>query len=296
MERVANDAADVLIRTTGQPVNWPFNLGALEVVGLAENDAGMNSIINSLSMRKLENLRQMCATANWDSQPNVALAVKSLFGNSEKFEISLFDETTGQAVWPVVYPRWHSGPSGVENSLEVVVVKRLVGVAGMRIENVIENVHHLVGHLGGQWRQMEFNVKCQRDLDTRDWYILFDRKDNWENNNASNFKFYVNAIKKNEDNAEDVFQLTPPRGYFPIAMRWHAIDIPTLGPAWPKYETYVARPWGNALHRGNNFIRFRVVGPKEYLIDVYIISVPRCTPVEFLGLPPVASLEVKLWR
>lgn len=38
MERTANDAADVLVRTTGRPVNWSDNWNALELMGLTEND------------------------------------------------------------------------------------------------------------------------------------------------------------------------------------------------------------------------------------------------------------------
>lgn len=220
----------------------------------------------------------------------MALGVKRLFDNSEKFEISLVDETVGQIIWPVVYPRWQPGkPSGVENSLEVVVVRRLVSIAGITIENVIENVAHLTAG-GEQYWKLFFTVKRQRDLDSRDWYILMVRHDNLENNVAANFKLLVNTEKANE------LQIQPPRGYQPLKMHWHGTDIPPQEPNEYEEQFNQKLAWGENLHPGQNYIKFRVVGPPNYEIDVYIISVPRCTPIEYLGVPPFATLEVKLWK
>ncbi|MDI6643334.1 MAG: hypothetical protein QMD95_04740, partial [Candidatus Hodarchaeaceae archaeon] len=58
LERTANDAADVLVRTAGDPPDWWQNIENLKTLGLAENTPGGTPLYNNLSMRKFENLRQ----------------------------------------------------------------------------------------------------------------------------------------------------------------------------------------------------------------------------------------------
>lgn len=277
LERVANDAADVLVKTAGDPQNWWESFNTLETPGLVENNPGGKSVQNSLSMTRFENLRNLCASGNW--QGSARQAVMNLFDGSENFEIRLIDETTGENLWRPIYPRWDvNATSGVENSLEVVVVKRLVTL-GVEVENKIENIIHIKHP---EEREMCFTVG-QNELNTRDWYLVLKRYIPppptmpevriWVNREipspgAGSWDF------KSQSKDETLFR-----------MRWHERDYPDGS----DYASPVI------LHGGQNYIWIWVSG-RNYPVDVLIVSLPKCSPSEFVALPGVATLEVTLWR
>jgi hypothetical protein len=105
LERIANDAADALMRTAGIPENWEENILVLETPGLAEvNRSG--SLRNMLSVIKLGWLRHLCRSSSWvdPRNENAVMALKALFGGSEHFEINLYGEN-GERMWSI-WPGW----------------------------------------------------------------------------------------------------------------------------------------------------------------------------------------------
>ncbi|MEM2977922.1 MAG: hypothetical protein QXM46_01380 [Candidatus Hadarchaeales archaeon] len=80
LERVAGDAAEALIKTKGLPENWEDSPSSLEVLGLAKNP-------NTIDLRKLAYLRELCKSENWNSRPEVQ-AVRRLFGG-QNFEVRI---------------------------------------------------------------------------------------------------------------------------------------------------------------------------------------------------------------
>ncbi len=263
LERTVNDAADVLVKTAGRPSNWEDNVEDLETLGLALTQ-------NSFSIRKFENLRRLSASENWDTKTNAAQAVKGLFNNSENFEIRLIDENTGENLCPPVYPRWDvKTTSGVENSLEVVVVKRLVAIGEVDISGEIRGMLHVTGP---PMYYLEFTVR-PGELDSRDWYITVRPAEPgkptvwiWVNHDPDeefeNFDYHYPEMK--------------PPIYKP---RYHGEDDDIPVP----------------LHEGINYLWVRVSGMGN-LADLFVTALPRCSPSDWVLLPEFATLEVKLWR
>lgn len=274
LERTANDAADVLVKTAGDPPNWSQNVGTLETLGLAENDSAGTPILNSLSVGKFENLRQLCASANWDTNPDAAQAVRALFGNSENFEIRLIDENTGENLWPSIYPRWDvKATSGAENSLEVVVVKRLISTH-VEVENRLENIVHVKGAPENYY--MEFTVGLN-ELTTRDWYIVV-KQDPPPPPQQPETKIWVNRTSGSKD-------FHYPSDEPPYILSWHYPQEPLPDPPT------------DDIAEGTNFLFIKTVGKKvPQSLEISVVSLPWCSPSRFVELPPTATLEVKLWR
>lgn len=274
LERTANDAADVLVKTVGKPLNWWQNFENLETLGLAENDSAGNPIQNYLSMRKFKNLRHLCASTNWTDPAKQA--VIEFFGGFENFEIRLIDETTGENLWSSIYPRWDvRAASGVENSIEVVVVKRLIAT-GVEVENRIENVTHIKQP---EWHTVYFTVE-QNELDTRDWYVVVTRYLP-PPPVVPEVRIWVN---RDPSDSGDWDWKSPP-DESPFKIRWHGVDYPDVSDyAFPQ-----------RLQVGQNYILIRVTG-KRAPVNISVVSLPRCSSSEFAALPGVGTLEVMLWR
>ncbi|MEM2889876.1 MAG: hypothetical protein QW358_00810 [Candidatus Hadarchaeum sp.] len=277
LEQTANDAANALVKTGGIPDDWPKQPIYIETIGLSITDQHGFPIPNSLSLQKLENLRQLCKNEIWESYPATSQAIKALFNSSEKFEILLIDETTGENLWPPVYPRWDIKKfSGVQESTEVVVVKRLVAT-NVITENILENLIH-IGKPPSY--QICFNVG-PGELNTRDWYIVLKRSlppppiqpevRIWVNRNPP-------------DGGGDWDFKSPPRDS-PFRIRCEGVDYPDGSDyAFPA-----------PLHEGQNFI-WIIISGKNAPVNVSIVSLPRGSPPKLVELPPVATLVVKLWR
>jgi hypothetical protein len=266
LERTANDAADVLVKTSGWPINWSDNVSCLEVPGLMENDIFGMAVPNSLSMRRFENLRRLCASYYWNSLVSAAQAVKNIFDNSEKFMISLLSEVTGENIWPPIYPGWDMLPSsGVENSLEVVVVKRLVST-GMMIENVIENIVH-----ENQASKKIYFTVAPTELDIYDWYVVLVA-------HSPSYKPELRIWVNRDPDGLGNWDYKVPPDMPPFKLRWHGIDYPQV-----------------SLREGQNYIKIMALGSGNP-VDVYVVKFRRCTPSDFALLPPFCTLEVKLWR
>lgn len=277
LEQAANDASDVLVKTVGRPNNWWANFTSLETVGLADSDRNGNSMPNSLSMGKFENLRQFCKSTNWNGYPNTARAIMSLFENSDKFEISLMDENSGENLWPRIYPQWNvKSTSGAQGSLDVAVVKRLVSTS-VKTENTIDNLIHTGTP---PFFNMYFTIE-PGELDTRDWYIVLNRHLPPPPVQPE-VRIWVNRVAPGGGGNYD---FKSPSDATPFRMRWNGLDYPDGS----HYSFPVP------LQEGQNFVWIRVYG-KNAPVDVYIVSLPKGSPSRLVELPPVATLEVKLWR
>lgn len=276
LEQTAIKAADVLVRTNGTPADWWTRPTYLETVGLSQNGSDGAPIPNCLSVVKLENLRQLCQANTWERQPNISRAIMGLFDNSEKFEILLIGENTGENLWPPVYPCWDIRPSGADNSLEVIIVKRLIAT-DVRKENIIENLVHLSKP---PYYLVYFNVD-PGELNTRDWYVVLTRHLPPPPVQPE-VRIWVNR--------------NPPDG----GGDWDFKSLPDVSPFRIRYDG-IDYPDGSdyafpvPLREGQNFIWIRVSG-KYAPVDVSIISLPRKSPTKLVELPPTATLVVKLWR
>jgi len=283
LERTANDAADVLIKTVGRPSNWEENVENLETLGLVLAP-------NRLSMKKFEELRSLCAWENWGNNPaksDAEQAVRDLFGNSENFEIRLIDENTGEEMWQSIWPRWQSGTtSGAAASLEVVVVKRLVAITEIDIREEIRGILRISGppHI----YRLDFEVESG-GLDTLDWYIVLRPSKTTQ----PVVKIWVNREVEETETWDYHFpDMKPPSYgqavpiYQPIyEIRYHGED----GVGSQSAENFVP------LHEGSNFIEIKVTGAEE-TVDVFIIVLPRCSPSGWTLLGEFGTLEVRLWR
>jgi hypothetical protein len=131
LERVTNDAADVLIKTLGEPGNWWENAETLEVLGFAEENGG-NPVQNTVDIKRFGQFMSLTYSDNWVDPGNAGAvdAIKKFFGGYENFEVRILDENENE-LWHA-FPGWATGvageKSGAENSLEVAVVRRLVAV------------------------------------------------------------------------------------------------------------------------------------------------------------------------
>ncbi len=264
LERTANDAADVLVKTQGIQENWHKTVPIVETPGLSLGP------INHISFGKLGGLA--CILDNWDNPAweDAVQAVKGLFGGSEKFEVAIFNES-GDEMWRI-WPRDETENSSLENSLEVVVVRRSV------IANYGENRYSS----GQLWNENGGRVVFGTEnfwigpgeLQAFDWYAIL---------------------------------LTIGRAGLPVEIY---INIPPVTPPTYKF-TPPYQPGGDVWpdeHGGmdeylveNAYNTIAVVSegkPQTWAI-IYLVVVPACSQPEnaILALAPKpAILEVKLWR
>ncbi len=349
LERTANDASDVLVKTLGRPDGWENDITTLETLGLAEENEG-RPVQNALDVGKLGLLRELCRAGNWDPSKSEVQAVMDLFGGSENFEIKLArkellwrellagldfeneitlfgveievdaenmgavidvqvelewdkEVETGaerapeftlvvqaenlsvevivgggvMEVWSKltlwdIWPGWDvEDSSGVENSLEVVVVRRSVATRSGSIKGEVRSLVHL---LTPTWNDyiLDFEI-YPGELDAFDWYIVL--RPSKESSPTTHIWVNRPAVGGKD------YDFPPDTIFTP---RHHGADDPTLV---------------NPLVEGSNYLTIRVKGSKWEWVDVYIIAVPSCTSLEAARLAPdkvPATLEVKLWR
>jgi len=279
LEQTANDAAEVLVKTSGTPENWEADINGLETPGLTESERG-HPLNNTLSIIKLGWLRDLLRYDNWQAyqNENAVGAVRALFGGSDNFEINIYGADGG--VWWSMWPGWDvESSSGSENSLEVAVVKRPVVVrsgAGMRSE--AKGLQHLTAGPSGQYYTLDFLVN-RGELDVFDWYVLL-RPSGSTNPSV---KLWVNRTTGSPD-----FSFPPALDNNIYKMRYHGAD-------------YTAVPLTDADNGGNpnNYMRVKVTGNPSEWVDVFVVFLPRCSPSELAASAPdnvIATLEVRLWR
>ncbi len=276
LERTANDAADVLVKTLGRPYIW--GLENLETLGLTENVVGdpNKPALNTINSTKLALLRTLCSADNWDdvANQNARHAVENLFGGSN-FEIRALDKDENE-LWDI-WPRWTvGGTSGSENALEVAVVRRSVA---MRYGDVRGGVRALKHVATPEDYYLDFYV-YQDELNTLDWYIVLE---------PSGATQPVTRIWVNRKTGSSDYHF--PSGGTIFAPRYHGEDDDDIDNVLTKAENVLGGP--------NNYIRIRVTGTPPQWVDVYVVAVSRCSPLRAAQLAPhklPATLEVRVWR
>jgi len=277
LERTANDAADVLVKTVGIPYNWEENVGTLETLGLTEMDVFTGKPLqNNLKVGKLAELKILCQSTNWNpSKPEVNAAME-FFGGSSNFEIRVIDGATENVLW-ALWPRWDIGSSGVDNSLEVAAVRRAITVKYGKIRADSGLKVRLPGP--PQVYTFWFNVN-PGELDVYDWYIIATTP---ENQRIESIFLYVNRDTS---------------GTFD-----YHYDPPSDGPesTFPKVHGGMEVDLPGRVHEGWNFINIQTASGPRRTVEVYVMIVPHCTPwqkvnlaASQLGVPAV--FELKLWR
>ncbi|MEN4006420.1 MAG: hypothetical protein PQ964_03570 [Methanobacteriaceae archaeon] len=161
LERVTNDAADMLIKTPGSPVNWEVDVvGRTRTPGLALVDPRGRAIPNTLSMGKINALR-----GNYHILMHGRVLPRGL--NS-----SLMIYPSNPSLSPIVIR--NASPI---NATEVAVSNRTVvfrppsNVEAIIYNNTRGKICPNPGHLPLWWACQYFNIS--RDaLNTRDFYVM----------------------------------------------------------------------------------------------------------------------------
>jgi hypothetical protein len=283
LERTANDAADVLVKTVGIPYNWEENVGTLQTLGLTEMDEFTGKPLqNNLKFWKLAQLKTLCKIANWNpSKPEVNAAME-FFGGSSNFEIRVIDGASDNVLWDI-WPGWDIENSGVENSLDVAVVKRDVLV---KYGEIRMDTGEIFGHRGGgdpgkpeNWGPFWFTI-LPDELAVYDWYIIAITD---TSSGIQSVDMYVNRPIQSSPDYHYTPQSQGPEKTFPNIHGGLEVDLP------------------GRLHEGSNYIWLKTVSQPGTWVDVYLVIVPHCTPVQNFNLAAIqlgvpAVFELKLWR
>lgn len=277
LERTANDAADVMLKTAGRPENWEENADNLEVVGLAEDENGV-PIHNLISVSKFGQFRRLMNNDNWYAtvNENAVDAIKNLFGGTEKFEVRVIGEN-GDVLWRT-WPRWDVENSGVENSTEVVTVRRPVA---MRY---------------GSNAKVDTGIITKGDaglvLPDDFWFEIFEGE-------LDAFDFYIYVIGNGDPSYTLKILVNKTAGDFDYQYRTNqeGSDGFEIFPGWHG-GVESDNDIDNNLQVGMNFLHLKFTGNWGFG-RVYLIGIPTCSNQNDLPkyLEPLqATLEVKMWR
>ncbi len=287
LERITNDVADILIKMSGSPENWERNAVNLVELGLTEENEG-NPLQYTISITKFGQFRMLTNADNWTATPNenAVKAIRNLFGGSEKFQVRVLDENKAE-LWHA-FPNWSSGQvgenSGMENSTEVAVARRLVAI---RYGTVFKaDSGPLLKTEGGVWdnENLEFEI-YPGELDAFDFYIVVVERAPVGGN--PNLKIYINRDTTADpdytfvNETIDIFpNPTEPNGFEHGGIENDAaVD--------------------NQLVEGFNYFSFKRTSNPNWTVQIYLVMLPACSDwseaATFLE-PLPGSLEVMMWR
>ena len=281
LERVANDAADVLTKTVGRPYNWEESIGALETLGLTEIDEFTGEAAkNDLKVWKLGQFKILCKSTNWDpSKPEVKAAME-FFGGSSNFEVRVIDGATEKVLW-YIWPKWDIRSSGVENSLEVAAVRRAITVRYGEIRHRTGKLERIpaADKVYTTWFEI-----LPGELEVFDWYIIAITSESLEERIESAFIF----VNRDVSGVEDYHYEAASMGLETTFPKKHGGMENDLPP--------------DQVHEGWNYLNIKVAsGKRGAWVELFVMVVPACSAWENvnlaagqLGLP--ATLELKLWR
>lgn len=278
LERTANDAADVLLKTYGMPDNWWKDTDTLGTLGLAEEN-GENPVPNTIDIKRFGQFRRLINADNWSypANANAVTVIKKLFGGSEHFQVRILDEYDNE-LWRA-FPGWSIGEnSGAENSADVVVVRRLVAVRyGTTVRADTGRVYMADA---GAWENLIFWV-YPSELTTFDFYVILTK-----GGTIGNSKIEVNHVV--QGNGDYLFQNSD-------------ADLVTF----PSQHGGI---YGYSLSRGvqlyesdeyPNSLGMNLAPNPAGWIRVYVVAIPHCSDwgdaSMFIEALP-ATLEVKMWR
>jgi len=157
MERVSNDAADMLIKTPGSPDNWESSIIThLTTPGLALIDLTGRIIPNTLSLKKINALKN-----------NYTLLIDGKV-LPHGVNSSLMIYPSNPSLSPIII--MNRSP---ENAVEVAVANRTVIFDFLDIEAAVYNNSTTIchNHVGLNWTCQYFNI-TRSELDSRNFYVI----------------------------------------------------------------------------------------------------------------------------
>jgi hypothetical protein len=283
LERTANDAADVLVKTVGIPYNWEDNVGTLETLGLTEMDEFTGKPVqNNLNFWKIAQLETLCESTNWNPSKPEVNAVREFFGGSSNFEIRVIDENSDYVLWDI-WPGWDNGSSGVENSLEVAAVRRAVLVAygGIRYDTGQIFGHKQGGNPGKpeDWGPFWFTI-LPGELKLYDFYIIATTDGS---NGIQSVDMWVDKPEQGNSDYHYTPQSQGPEITLPNVQGGLQVNLP------------------GRLYEGLNYIWLKTVSQPGTWVDVRIVLVPHGTPLHNFNLASIQNgvpfvFELRLWR
>jgi len=295
LERTANDAADVLVKTCGSPDNWWKDYATLRTLGLTEENEEY-PILNAVDIRRFGDLRNLTKADNWDTSANASAAavVKKLFGGSEKFQVRILDENENE-LWHA-FPRWSTGSagenSGAENSLDVTIVRRLVTVrCGSAIRADTGPIIKAAGGDNDWDNALEFEI-YEGELDAFDFYFVVIELQSVSGN--PNMKIYLNrAIGASSDYnfVNSTLEIFPNTDDSSLKFVHGGIENNTDPPG-------VIDP-ADQLHEGTNYISLKRTSNPGWIVRLYVVMLPSCSDWNDASMfitSLAATLEVKMWR
>lgn len=246
LERVTNDAADMLIKTRGSPDDWEFKMNNLTTPGLAKNDSKGKVIPNTLSMKKIIALKN-----NYNSL---------IYGKVLP---------TGVNSSLMIYPSNHSLKpieimnNNPKNAAEVAVANRTVTFDLLDIKAVIYNSNH----------QKDFpEIICPNSDHSSS---EFSREVEWGCQKLN--------ITLEELNSTDFYIITDPANLGDNSPSW-TLDRPEKGVNNENGEKFSSNPINisneilNLLGNDTKGVLWlHVRTPRERNFDTYIVSVPKGT-------------------
>jgi len=281
LERVANDASDVLAKTVGKPYNWEEDITMLETLGLSEFDEFTGKALqNTLDVGKLGQLKISCKSNNWDPSKPEVKAMMDFFGGTSNFELRVIDDATENTLWDI-WPRWDTAASGAENSPEVAATRRAVTVKYGDIRADSGQLQRVPGQ--SKVYKVWFEIQ-PGELDVFDWYIIVKTSDN----------------KPQQIETAHIFVNRPSGTHGD----YHFQILNGAEQTFPQIHGGVEADTSveENLHEGWNFLDVKVeAGASGAWVEVYAMAVPACTTPGIVkletgqrGLP--AALELRLWR
>lgn len=249
LERVTNDAADMLIKTSGSPDDWESGINNLTTPGLAAIDPKTGKTIpNTLTMEKITALKNNynsliygkvlpeCVNSSLIIYPsNLSLSPLEIMKNDPK-----------NAVEVVVANR-----TVIFNLLDVKTVVYNNAHKGIPSEEICPNSNHLPSKSSRKpkWACKYFNVSLI-DMNSTDFYIITDPADIGDNSPS----FVLDRPEKVFDNGNgEKFSSTP-------------INI----------NNRILNLLGNDT-KGVLWFHVRTPGNKDRNFDAYIVGVPKGT-------------------
>jgi len=286
LERVANDASDVLAKTVGKPYNWEEDITMLETLGLSEFDEFTGKALqNTLDVGKLGQLKISCENSNWNPSKPEVKSIMDFFGGTSNFELTVIDGATRNTLWDI-WPRWDNQVSGAENSPDVAAASRAITVKYGDIR--ADSGQLRKGHGENKIYTVWFEI-LPGELDMFDWYIIVKTSD-IKNQQVDHVHIYVNRSGKH-----------PHKEDYKAHFHEHRDDWEQT---FPDVHGGVEADPGveENLHEGWNFLGVKIDGGKHNAwAEVYVIAVPSCTPPDIVNLETgqrgrPGTLELKLWR
>lgn len=248
LERVTNDAADMLIKTPGSPDDWEFKIDNLTTPGLAENDSNGKIIPNTLSMEKIIALKN-----NYNS-----LIYGKVLPTGVNSSLMIYP--SNPSLSPIEIMK-----NDPKNAAEIAVANRTVTFDPLDIKAVIYNDNHEKSHT---------EPVCPNS----------DHLDNLDHKEPHWACQYFN-ISLSEVNYADFYIITDPENIGDNSPSW-TLDRPEKGADSGNGEHFSANAininekilnlLGNDT-KGVLWFHVRTPGNKDRNFNTYIISIPKGT-------------------